>query len=203
MWLHIVMCTFIWWPLKKTSWEPSYHVHLRLFLLQTEQFNVSAKLKTKWTEVFFCNLIKRRKKREKKKGEGKREGRDALLITEPSAKSWRVANSTGSWDRGMGEGGRGREEGGRRAWGGCVVEEGNRRGGNRVSREQMWERKKWGTIRTLKLLGWIPWEDLAGRKKCGHKVKGLQTQHAINTCCKWVTGWMSGLFLFLSFFFFF
>lgn len=95
-------------------------------------------------------------KREKKKGEEKREGRDALLITEPSAKSWRVANSTGSWDRGMGEGGWGREEGGRRAWGGCVVEEGNRRGGNRVSREQMWERKKWGTIRTLKLWDEFP-----------------------------------------------
>lgn len=74
----------------------------------------------------------------KKKGEEKREGRDALLITEPSAKSWRVANSTGSCDRGMGEG-----RGGRRGrLGGCVVVVGNRRGGNGVSREQMWERKK-------------------------------------------------------------
>lgn len=44
----------------------------------------------------------------------------------------------------MGEGG-GREEGrgGRRGeLGRRVVAEGNRRGGNRVSREQMWERKK-------------------------------------------------------------
>lgn len=62
-------------------------------------------------------MIKHRKKERKKKGEEKREGRDALLITEPSAKSWRVANSTGSWDRGMGEGG-GREEGREGAGGG-------------------------------------------------------------------------------------
>ena len=79
---------------------------------------MSAELKSKRTEVFFCNLIKQREKgEEKKRGEEKRERRDALLITEPSAESWTAANSTGSWDRGMGEGERerkGREAAGRR-----------------------------------------------------------------------------------------
>lgn len=74
--------------------------------------------KPKRTEVSFCNLITwGEKKREKKRGEAERERRDALLITEPSAESWTAANSTGSWDREMGEGARerkGREVAGRR-----------------------------------------------------------------------------------------
>lgn len=62
-------------------------------------------------KFFSCNLIEQRgKKRERKKrGEEKRERRDALLITEPSAESWTAANSAGSWDRGMGEGAREKE----------------------------------------------------------------------------------------------
>lgn len=63
----------------------------------------------KFSSVIWLN---REKKERKKKGEEKRERRDALLITEPSAESWMAANSTGSWDRGMGEGEREKGEGG-------------------------------------------------------------------------------------------
>lgn len=55
----------------------------------------------KFSPVIWLN---REKKKKKKRGEAKRERRDALLITEPSAESWMAAKSTGSWDRGMGEG---------------------------------------------------------------------------------------------------
>lgn len=109
-------------------------------------------------------MIKHRKKKRKKKGEEKREGRDALLITEPSAKSWRVANSTGSWDRGMGEGG-GREEGrgGRRGGGRHWVDVWLWRGTeeaeigcpeSKCGRGE--KKKKRGTIRTIKLWDEFP-----------------------------------------------
>lgn len=54
MWLISLLFTPQWdvqfylmFVRKKTSREPSHHVHLRIFLLQTEQFSVSAKLETK------------------------------------------------------------------------------------------------------------------------------------------------------------
>lgn len=78
----------------------------------------------KFSSVIWLN---RQKKERKKTAEEKRERRDALLITEPSAESWMAANSTGSWDRGMGEG----ERKGR-----AVVRGGGGRRGRR--REGMW-----------------------------------------------------------------
>lgn len=95
-------------------------------MLKKQAKKLSAKFKTQWTEVFFCNLIKPREKGEEKRGKKKREWRDALLITEPSAKSWKAANSTGSWERGIGREREERESGGR--WwemgsvGGAVVD---------------------------------------------------------------------------------
>lgn len=103
-------------------------------------------------------MIKYRKKRGKRR---EREGRDALLITEPSAKSWRVANSTGSWDRGMGEGG-GREEGrgGRRGEGKHWVDVWLWRGTEEAEigcpESKCGRKKKWGTIRTIKLWDEFP-----------------------------------------------
>lgn len=113
------------------SWDDSYiknnnnnnnnvlrvHFILNQVLTKKHASNYLQNLQPKWTKVSFCNLITRGEKEEgKKRGEAERERRDALLITEPSAESWTAANSTGSWDGGMG-GGRERERKGREAAG--------------------------------------------------------------------------------------
>lgn len=221
----------LWWLFIKREreakkWCPIVSVDSQLSFDGLKKQHASDYLqsfKPKRTQVSFCNLITwGEKKREKKRGEAERERRDALLITEPSAESWTAANSTGSWDREMGEGarkrgrergrgGRERERGGRwreeegsrpeegwgwavrlgtewrRKWGAQRAEAG-RGGGGRG--------KKWGGVGSIKRWDEFPpviwWIYLAAGKKCGHKIKGPQTQRAINTCCKWVTGWMSG-----------
>lgn len=99
-------------------------------LTETKYQTVPQKLKSKLTEVEFCNIIKQKEKG--KRGERRGGRRDALLITEPSAEFWTAANSTGSWDRGWG---RERERGGllfiviERGWGG------DQKGRNRVEEE--------------------------------------------------------------------
>lgn len=74
---------------------------------------------------------------------------------------------------------------------GCGVgDRGEEEMGSPESRSGREGKKKRGGVGTIKRRDEFPpvtwWIYLAERKKCGHKVKGPQTQHTINTCCKWV-----------------